>query len=150
MTLISDLTASLDSIFQIRDDLGAEKHKVYIIKRTKNALQPELEGFGTVEVVDTIERQLFPTPRIVDYSLSLKMLEGGNVKQGDLILKMISKNKFSKADINCTLLDGESENIERFYMLNNELYNVISITEDYCWWNVQIRKTASEKVYIND
>ena len=150
MTLVSDLTENIDCILGIRDVLGAEIHKVFILKRTKSTIDPELGGFDNdATITDEVERSILPSPRIVDYSHSVRLKEGGAIKQGDLILKMISKNKFDKADIDCSLLSGEGENIERYYYINDELYNVIAITESHCWWNVQIRKVSDSEVYLD-
>lgn len=150
MTDILDcLGDSIDCALGVRDDLGLQLHFVKILKRTNPVVDPELAGFdGGAVITDVIEKQITPSPRIVDYSHDLRAREGGNIRQGDLLIKQISKNQYSKADINCSRLDGEGANIERYYYVNDELYTVISITEKYMWWNVQIRKHISDKVYL--
>lgn len=149
MTLVSELISSLDSVLKIREDLGAEKHFVYILKR-ENPAPKELEGFGEKgQIKDILELKIFPSPRIMDYSHSLRLKEGGNIRQGDLVLKMISKNQYKKEDIDLSLKSGESKEIQRYYYINKEIYNLISITEDHCWFNIQVRKVSDSKVYLS-
>lgn len=145
-TLIESIQKSLDPILSVRDILGAQKHNVFLLKRTKSASNPELDEFNSIDPVDEIEKQILPSPRIVDYSHDKRLREGGNIKQGDLLLKMISKNSFpSRDEIECIT---PSKNIERYYYINDDLYNVVSVTEDYVWWNVQIRKATNKTIYL--
>jgi hypothetical protein len=134
MSLNECLVSCLDDVLGIRDDIGAIKQPVFIITRTWSGEAP---GDGTKR--DT-EKQVLPTPMVVDLSHSLRILEGGAVKRGDLILKMISKNQFPLE----SEVDGKSpsRNVEKFYRVGEAYYQVISVTEDYAWWNVQIRRVA--------
>jgi len=142
---------AIDCALQVRDDLGLQLHNVEILKRTKSAVDPELEGFGVEgTIVDSIERKFFPTPQIVDYGHSYAAREGGNFKKGDLLLKQITKNKYKESDIDCSRLDGEGDNIERFYYINKKLYTVIHVAEKNFWWNVQVRKCDSTEVYFGN
>ena len=146
MSLVSDFQGLQDDILSIRDDLGAQKHLVKILKRKGSAVDSELDDFNSVDPVDTIELEILPSPRIVDYSHSLRMKEGGKIRQGDLIVKMISKNAFPGR----STIDGTSADPSEtfYYLVNNELYTVVNVTEDYTWWNVHIRKANNQTLYL--
>lgn len=139
----------MDSILGIRDDIGAVIHTVHILKRTRQVVDPDLDGFsGGSDPVDEIETNILPTPRVVDYSHSLRLKEAGNIKQGDLVLKQISKNLFTREIVECLNRAGESKNIERYYLINNALYTVISVSERYLWFDVQIRRHSDTRLYL--
>lgn len=140
--LIQSLKKNINPILSVRDLLGAEKHKQYILTRTWSGTKP-----GDGNAVDT-KLLINPSPRIVDFSHDKRVLEGGNFKRGDILLKMVSKQTFP----NESQIDGSSDakNIEKFYLINNRLYTVISVTEDYIWWNVQIRKHNNQRTYFSE
>lgn len=139
MGIVDDILSVTDDILGLRDDLGAIKYPIYILTRTWSGQER-----GSGEASDTIE-QMLPTPYLVDLSHNLNLREGGTLKQGDLLLKMISRNKFKEDDINCSVTN---KNIEKFYFIKNLLYEVISVTEHYVYFNVQIRKATKQKVYL--
>lgn len=139
-TLIESLKESINPILEVRDFLGAEKHKTYLLTREWTG---ELVGEGIPS--DSIE--IFnPSPNLVDVTLNHRTREGGKVREGDLMLKMISKQTFPKR----SLIDGTStgDKQEKFYYINEELYQIIQVTEDHLWWNVTVRKNLSSKVYF--
>lgn len=139
-TLIESLRKNINPILGVRDLLGAEKHKQYILTRTWSGSAP---GDGTA--VDT-KVLVDPSPNIVDLSHDKRVQESGNFKRGDLFLKMISKQTFPLE----SEIDGSStaKNIEKFYFINDRIYTVISVTEDHIWWNVQIRKHTKQRTYF--
>lgn len=132
MSIVDDVLSITDDILSIRDQIGAVKEPVYLLTRTWT----EKKGVGQYsDMTETI----YPTPYVVDYSHKLSVKEGGAIRQGDIILKHISKQRYSKESmIDCSV---DSENKEKFYLIKNRLYEVISVTQDYVYWNVQIRKT---------
>jgi hypothetical protein len=139
MGIVDDVLKNVDSILGLRDDLGAIKHPIYILTREWSGNEP---GSGTP--TDSTQ-QVLPTPYLVDLSHSLRLREGGNLKQGDLLLKMISKKTYNEKQINCSV---ENQNQERWYYINGLLYEVISITEEYVYFNVQVRKASKQKTYL--
>lgn len=153
MSLEDCLSGSIDCALGIRDDLGLALHETYILKRVKGGSNEdaELQGFDdAIESVDTIETQILPSPRIVDYSQAFKALQGGNYKQGDIILKQISKNLFDRDTVELKRKDGEDENTERYYFINNELYTIVNISEKYFWFDIHLRKCDDNRTYIAD
>jgi len=148
--LKDSIADAIDCALQVRDDLGLQIHNVYIVTRTRAVADPELEGFGEEGMIIDTKVQIFPTPKIVDYSHSLRTREGGSIKQGDLVLKQISKNNYSREDIDCTKTEIQGDNVEKYYYINSDLYTVISVTEKVMWWNVQVRKHISQEVYFAD
>jgi len=140
MNIINDVLEITDSILGLRDEFGASKHKIYILSRHWS------KRIGDGVPKDNIVA-LFPSPWIVDYSHSVRLSENGNIKQGDILLKHISKQSYTNVEvIDCSVDDDKTE--ERFYYIDGKLYNVISVTEDYVYWNVQVRKVAKHKVYL--
>lgn len=136
--LVDDIKAVVDDILGIRDEIGALKHPIYILTRT----WPGQKGVGTP--VDTTE-QILPSPNLVDLSLRITPKEAGNVKQGDILLKMISKNKYTEAQINCS---SGNALVEKWYYIGGHLYEVVNVVEDYVYFNVLLKKTIKSKVYL--
>lgn len=138
--LVNDILGCTDEILSIRDDLGAKKYQVSILTRVWSGTEL---GDGTP--VDSVEK-IYPSPYIVDYSQSLRLSEGGNVKEGDILLKNISRQSYAnESDLDCST---NNKNIEKFYFINNRLYNVVSITRHYVYWNVMVRQTNKKKIYL--
>lgn len=137
--LIEGLKLNLDSVLGVRDTIGATLHKVYLITRTWSGKQP-----GEGQAIDQ-SVQIKPTPGIKEYAHDLRLVEGGAVKQGDIILRGISKHIYP----NETFLDGRTGNksVEKFYLINDRLYTVINIKENYVTWDVQLRKLSNQTRY---
>lgn len=135
MSIVDDILSITDDILGIRDDIGAIKEPVHILTR----VWEEKKGIGAFK--DSLV-QITPTPYLVDYSHKLSVTEAGSVRQGDIILKHISKNKYKTENlIDCSVTDDLTE---KWYKIGNRLYEVISVTQDYVYWNVQIRKTIKK------
>lgn len=131
----------LDDILSIRDDLGAVVKPVSIVTRTWTGAEP---GDGTA--TDVVERVL-PSPQILDFSHSLRLVEGGHVRQGDLILKGFSKPRWSENDLR---LKPVERNVEKFFLVGDALYEPISVTEKLLMFNVQVRRTSDQRRYDGD
>ena len=139
--IVSDILSCTDEILGLRDDLGAIKHLVYILTRTWSGTE-----LGNGTATDSIE-QILPTPYLVDYSHSLKIREGGKIKEGDIVLKMLSKQTYTDENmIDCSV---DNKTTEKYYYINGRLYTVISVTSDYVYWNVHIRKAAKQTTYLD-
>ena len=138
MGIIDDLIPCMDDILGVRDDIGAIKNgPIYLLTRTWTGQK----GRGTY--VDT-QVQVLPSPHVVNFSHSLRLREGGMIKQGDIMLKHLSKQKYPTEDLlDCTVTDPST--VEKFYYVDGSLYECISVLEDYVYWNVQIRKTNKKK-----
>ena len=138
--IVDDILGVTDEILGLRDDLGATKHLVFILTRTWSGTR-----LASGTATDT-KIQILPTPFIVDFSHDLRVREGGKIKQGDLLLKHISKQSHP----NESSIDASSsaKNIKKFYYINNRLYQVISITESYVYWNIQVRKTNKQNTFF--
>lgn len=136
-TLVEDLISpDLDEILAVREQLGADIAKVSLVTRTWSGTQA-----GDGEPTE-VEEEMHPAPRCVDLSHNLRLLSGGAVEQGDLILKMISKNKYPlKTDINAQSANPLEE---RFYRVNGADYRVINVVEQFVTWDVQIRRLSNQ------
>ena len=128
------LIENVDSILSLRDEIGAVKAPVYIVTR----VWEDKKGVG--KFTDT-KVQMLPSPRIVDLSHDMRIREGGIVKQGDLILKMISKESYSEKDIDLSVTDDKTE---KFYLIKNGLYEIVSVVDKYVVFQVHIRRTLKK------
>ncbi len=137
----TDLRASLkgciDKALEVRDTINAKIHNVFFITRTWTG---EDLGDGNESIV---RKQLLPSPGIVDYGLDKRLQTGSNIRQGDLILRGISFNKF---DLNDLHTQTEVRNVEKFYEINSEFYEVIHIKEKLVTWEVHLRKTNERDI----
>ena len=135
----------VDSILGIRDNIGALIHPVYLVTRTwftdsgltTPATAPE--GYAKDSSV-----QLLPTPALKDFSQDIRLKDGGSVKQGDIILSGVSKNKYASTDLDGSLLGA---NIQLFFAVGVKLYQIINVTEKYVTFNVQIRELSNQSRY---
>jgi hypothetical protein len=139
MGIVDDILSVTNEILGLRDDLGAIKHPIYILTRIWSGQER-----GSGAPTDSVQ-QILPTPYLVDLSHRINLREGGSLKQGDILLKMLSKQKYSEAQINCSVSDAKTE---KWYYFNGLLYEVVSITEEYVYFNVQVRKATKQKVYL--
>lgn len=142
MSIIDDAKKQVDDALRTVTDLEIYKAKVYLVTRTWSGSQP---GDGTATDVKVL---FTPVPQIKDFSVDLRLQEGGLVQQGDLLLKYIPKQTYpNENQVDCS---KTVKNIEKFYMINDKLYVVISVVSEWTHWNVLIRKTKSQKTYFND
>jgi hypothetical protein len=138
--LIDSLLPALDGILGVRDSVGAVLRTVSILTRTWQGGNHPGEGTPLDTVV-----QMLPTPFLKDYSHNLRLVEGGMVRQGDIMIRNISKHKYPTEDlVDCKT---PSKSIEKFYLIDDRLYTVISVKEDYVTWDVQVRKYSNQKRY---
>lgn len=135
----------IDDILCAVESVGAFIKKVSLVTRTwytdadKTTLATTVGGYATDVIV-----AMHPNPTMKDYSQDIRLREGGAVKQGDIILKNVSKNQYAEED-----LDGSTSapNIEKFYLVGAKLYQVINVTEELVTWRVQLREMSNQTRY---
>ncbi len=137
MSLLDDVAKDVEDALRTIEDLEIYKSKVYLLTRTWK----ERKGRGKPkdEVI-----KIDPNPYIGDYSHSARIKEGGNIKQGDLFIKYLPKKLLDSE--NLVNNKSDSELIEKFYVIEDELYEVVSIVKGFAYWNIQIRKTSKKKL----
>ena len=135
--IVDSLLTNVDSILGLRDSIGAALKRVDIVTRTWSGTEI---GDGTATDVYV---QMLPSPRIVVYNNDVRLVEGGAVRQGDILMKMISKNLYQTQAV-VELRDNSSPNVEKFYALGGVLYRVVTVTEKHVTWNVLIRRVAQQ------
>ncbi len=136
MSLVDDLIGGLDDILSIRDELGAALKQVYFVTRTFAGTE-----LGDGDYTETRE-QMLPSPKVVEFKLDTRIREGGNVKAGDIMLKMISKNSYpTEASVDCST---SLANQEKFYELDGELYRCIGIGERLLTWSAHLRRVSDQ------
>lgn len=140
MSIVDDVRSMADEILGVRDEIGAVKRPVFILTRTWSGSE---RGEGAATDVSV---QVLPSPLVKDFSHDLRVREGGNIKQGDQLIKSISQESYpNETDVNCTVTQ---KNVERWYYIDGHLYEVISVRRRYVTWDVQVRKTAKQKLYL--
>jgi hypothetical protein len=134
---IDSLKGCSDAILGIREQIGADIHKVYLVTRTWTG-----ESVGAGECIET-EEKIEPTPAVTNLSTDHRVKEGGSVRVGDLEIRQISKNKYpNKEDIDCSSSDPL---VEKFYKIGDALFVVINVMEKYITWNVQVRRRSDQR-----
>lgn len=141
--IVNSVIDGLDSILGVVDDIGAVKYPVYIITRTWQGRK----GIGTPE--DEFE-QILPTPHQVNYSQDIRTKTGGAIEAGDILLTMISKERYPSQKLIDLSIDREDETpktMERYYFINDTLYEVKNVRSKYVCWNVLLRAVNKREVY---
>lgn len=131
MSAIDGLKKSINSILAVRDKVGII-HEVFQVERTWSG---EEAGVGHYSEIKT---RIYPTPGIKEFSHELRLNEAGTVRQGDIILKGISKVNYPlEKDLETTT---DSQNKEKFWLIDGKEYTTVFIKESYVTWDVQLRK----------
>ena len=107
----------------ILDDIGIKKSNVYWYQKDEGE-----EPFYS---------QVLPTPIIQDYSHNIRLLEGGAVQQGDLILTNIPKSIYNEESLETATEEGTRE---KYWVINGLAYTTVRIVRNYLSFNVQIRR----------
>ena len=131
---------SLECALSSIGELGLNVHEVGLFKRKWS------EGkIGKGQPSDSLD--LFsPQPRLSKIKLRWGIREGGTVKQGDLLVKLLTKATYpNESQINAAS-DDELEEI--YYYVNGDLYEVIEVDEKLLYWNVTIRKTKKRELFL--
>lgn len=140
MSIIDDVRSVTDEILGVRDEIGAVKRPVYILTRTWSG-----DEIGEGTAVD-VAVQILPSPYVTDFKHDLRVREGGNIKQGDQLVKSISQESYpNESDVDCTVNAG---NVEKWYYFDGSLYEVVSVRLRYVTWDVHVRKTAKQTFYF--
>ena len=139
MHLIDSLKDCSNSILGVRDGIGAQLKKICIITRTWTGTE-----VGEGDAKDK-SKDFLPTPHIVDLSLNFRAKESGNVKDGDILLKGASKVSYPDKSEFAT--QGHGKNVERFFLVGDVLYEMISARERYLTWDIQLRPLSDQKRY---
>lgn len=131
------LTHCIDDILGVRDCIGAALADVSIITRSWTG-----QRVGDGSFTDVVE-PLRPTPQIKDYGHDVRVTEAGAVKQGDLLLIGISRNKYpTEASLRT---DVKSVREEKMIQVGKHFYRTIHVKEKLVTWDVQIRKINQDE-----
>ena len=136
MTVVSRLRERVNGILEVRDRIGAALKDVYLVTNTWSGTQL---GDGDVMSAKVL---VGPSPRVVEFRSDNRVTQGGLVKSGDILLKMISKQTYPTVD----LIDGtsSSQNVDRFYEVGGVKYTVLEVTEKHLYWNVLLRRRSNQ------
>ena len=135
MSVVKGVLDNVNSILGLRDELGAALKPVYIITRSWSGSELG-DGDPTESRI-----QMLPSPRVVEFKHDVRLVEGGNVKAGDILLKQVSKQTYTHEN----QLDGSSCNqtTEMLYEVGGILYRVINVRERHVTWNVLLRRLSN-------
>lgn len=139
--LRTNLTKCIDKVLEVKQNIGAIKADVSIITRTWTGRRP---GDGTFT---DVEKEIKPTPCILDFSHDIRLQSGGNYKAGDLMVTSVSRNKFPVESELLTVTSVES--VEKFIKVGPHFYRTISIKENFVTWNIHIRKILRDRTERN-
>lgn len=131
------LLGCVDDILGIRDCIGAALASVTIVTRTWTGKRV---GDGTFTDTST---PLSPTPEIKDYSHDLRLQQAGTYKQGDLLLRGISRNQYPTEALFRT--DTGLKTVEKFIKVGSNYYRTIFVKENLLTWDIQVRKVAQDE-----
>lgn len=143
--IIESLLPAIDSILGVRDSIGAVIKPVYLVTRRwytdeqRTIQATEIGGYAL-----DIEEQMLPSPQLVNLGQKNRVREGGTYQDGDILLKNVSKNSYDESD-----LDGSSTaaNVEKFYRVGEQIFQVIGITPKYVTWDVALRPLTDQSRY---
>ncbi len=140
-TLVDSMKDSVNGILGIRETLGADLRRVYLVTRTwtGTGIKNAGEGSATEEL-----EELIPRPGIKNLTHQKRIAkEGGANAQGDLVIHGISKANYEDE----ARLRGESgdKKIEWFYKVGDYYYEVVSVTEKHLTWEVTLRRKTDQR-----
>lgn len=131
--LIDDcLLDGIECALEARDDVGAIKAKVYMVTRIWTG-----SNVGEGEYSDSTE-QMLPSPGIQEYSHDLRVKPGGTVQAGDILLKSISRRKYTREQLELQI-PGNQQYMEKFYKVCGKIYEAVSVKMNYATYDVLIR-----------
>ena len=134
-TIIDSIRELVPRIYKIRDEIGAVKEKVYILKRTWK------DEIGVGNFTETFD-QMLPSPGITNLTLEKNVSKHGTKIKADIMLRGIPMASYKYEDID----DNPKHSlIEKFYLLGDYLHNVVSIEKTLVSYNVFLRKTQKRK-----
>lgn len=130
----------IDCALSAVEDMGLAIGPVKIIKRTWSG-----KKLGEGNVTDEVT-QISPTPRIQQIKENHRNKEGGLEKRADVLLKMISKSKYpTKDDLE---LVSDTKNVELYYMINEDLYELVEVVEKIAYWNILIKRSKKRALKL--
>lgn len=130
--LPKSLGKALDGALSVRDKLGLSKAQVVLVTRTWEGKVP---GEGNAS---DVRKQILPSPTIKDYGHDIRIAEAGAIKQGDLIMKHLSKELTRQEILNQT----DKKNVERFWEIDGRRYQGVKEKDHIVYWSLQVRPTV--------
>ena len=134
--LKKSLSKCIDSALSVRDSIGAAIHEVSLVQRCWSG-----ETIGDGKHRDTVTK-IVPTPEIREFAHHIMVQTGGAIQQGDILLKGISKNRYSREDL---LYQTDDPTREKFYLIDDREYRIVNIVERLVTWDVLVRQTINRR-----
>ena len=130
------LAKCIDEVLEVRENIGADLHRVSLVERKWSG-----EHIGDGRYKDSIT-QIRPTPGIKEFAHDIRLLEGGAIQQGDILITSISKNRFNRDFLSVQDTDAA---MEKFYLIDDREYRIVNITEHLVTWNILVRQTVNRR-----
>lgn len=129
----------VECALEAKEDLGLEISKVSFLTR-----EWEGESVGRGRAYDTVE-PIKPNPTVIEYKHDFRIKEGGWVKNGDVLVKSILRKNYPEEN----MVNGYSPNdrTEKFFLIDDKIYNVISVEKKIATWEVLCRRTSDQERY---
>ena len=121
--LVDGLKRTVAEVLAIKDEIGAKKANVYLYKK-----------IGAAEPVWT---QILPSPTIAEYSLDPRLIAGGEIQQGDLLLRGIPQANYTEEELNTAT---ETEGEERYFVVDKRAYTLAHLRKNYLTFDILIRR----------
>jgi hypothetical protein len=143
--IIDSLLPAIDSILGVRDSIGAVIKPAYIITRTwytdedLSIPATAIDGYARDH-----REQILPSPQLVDLAAMNRVREGGVYRDGDIILKNVSKNSYDEADFKC---DTSAANEQVFVLVGETLYQMMGVKSSYVTMDVHLRPLTDQTGY---
>ncbi len=134
--LKKSLSKCIDSALAVRDSIGANIHEIYLVERCWSG-----ETIGDGKHYDKVTK-LSPTPEIREFAHNIMVQTGGAIQQGDILLKGISKNRYSREDLQ---YQSDNPTQEKFYLIDDREYRIVNIVERLVTWDVLVRQTINRR-----
>lgn len=130
----------IDCALETIEDLGLNIAKIGIFTREWSE-----EKLGMGKPSDSVE-YFSPTPRLRTIKQSHSSKEGGLEKRGDLSIRLLSKDLYPTKEKLEVI--SQEKNKEIYYFINDELYELVEVTEHLTHWNVLVKKAKKRKLYL--
>lgn len=130
---------AVDCALECKDELDLDLCKVSMVTRFWSG-----ETVGRGKAKDEV-CEVYPNPSVITFNHDLRLKEGGHVKSGDILIKSISRKRYPlESDVDGSVGD---ESCEKFYLICDKLYTVISVEKKIATWEVLVRRLSDQTRY---
>lgn len=132
MTFRDDMIACAD---ELRGDIADTEFqtRLHVVKTRTRTWSGAKVGLGSSTDVDVT---LTPKPRVGAVDTRLRMAEPGKYQEGDRVVRKVSAT-YTEAQLTGGTV---AANAEFYWLVDDEPYRVVEVTERYIEWRVLLRR----------